>query len=87
MGWSICRGFGELSDEPEYEATIATDPYGDFSVTRWLWVFQDLHRGGADLNKWPSGSVDAAACVRGGVSVRVSGSSHSHYVKQNGTKN
>ena len=39
-----CRGFGELGDEPEYDATIATDPYGDFSVGRWLWVFQDLRR-------------------------------------------
>ena len=39
-----CRGFGELGDEPEYDATVTTDPYGDFSVGRWLWVFQDLRR-------------------------------------------
>ena len=39
-----CRGFGELGDEPEYDATITTDPYGDFSMGRWLWVFQDLRR-------------------------------------------
>ena len=39
-----CRGFGELGDKPEYEATITTDPYGDFLMGRWLWVFQDLHR-------------------------------------------
>ena len=43
-GLVICRGFGELGDEPEYEATITIDPYGDFSVGRWLWVFQDLRR-------------------------------------------
>ena len=43
-GLVSCRGFGELSDEPEYDATIRTDPYGDFSVGRWLWVFQDVHR-------------------------------------------
>ena len=34
-----CRGFGELGDAPEYDATIMADPYGDFSVSRWLWVF------------------------------------------------
>ena len=28
-----CRGFGELGDTPEYDATITVDPYGDFSVT------------------------------------------------------
>ena len=39
-----CRGFGELGDELEYDATIATDPYGDFSMGRWLWVFQNLRR-------------------------------------------
>ena len=39
-----CSGFGDLGDGPEYEATITTDPYGDFSVGRWLWVFQDLRR-------------------------------------------
>ena len=43
-GLVICRGFGELGDEPEYDATIMTDSYGDFSVGRWLWVFQDLRR-------------------------------------------
>ena len=37
-----CRGFGELGDEAEYEARITTDSYGDFSMGRWLWVFQDL---------------------------------------------
>ena len=44
IGLVICRGFGELSDEPEYDATIRTDPYGDFSMGRWLWVFQDVRR-------------------------------------------
>ncbi|MCY4651998.1 MAG: hypothetical protein OXC95_02405 [Dehalococcoidia bacterium] len=39
-----CRGFGVLGDAPEYEAIITTDPYGDFSVDRWLWVFQDMRR-------------------------------------------
>ncbi len=39
-----CRGFGELGDGPEYDATITTDPYGDFSMGRWLWVFHDLRR-------------------------------------------
>ncbi|MCY4653142.1 MAG: hypothetical protein OXC95_08260 [Dehalococcoidia bacterium] len=39
-----CRDFGELGDKPEYEATITADPYGDFSMGRWLWVFQDLRR-------------------------------------------
>ena len=39
-----CLGFGELGAAPEYEARIAVDPYGDFSVCRWLWVFQDLRR-------------------------------------------
>ena len=39
-----CRGFGVLGDAPEHEATITTDPYGDFSVARWLWVFQDVRR-------------------------------------------
>ncbi len=39
-----CRGFGELGDKPEYEAIVTTDPYGDFSMGRWLWVFQDLRR-------------------------------------------
>ena len=43
-GLVSCRGFGELGDEPEYGATIRTDPYGDFSVGRWLWVFQDVRR-------------------------------------------
>ena len=43
-GLVSCRGFGELGDKPEYDATITTDPYGDFSMGRWLWVFQDLHR-------------------------------------------
>ena len=43
-GLVSCRGFGELGDCPEYEATITTDPYGDFTVRRWLWVFQDLQR-------------------------------------------
>ena len=37
-GLVSCRGYGELSDEPEYDATITVDPYGDFSVGRWLWV-------------------------------------------------
>ena len=37
-----CLGFGELGDAPEYEATITTDSYGDFSVGRWLWIFHDL---------------------------------------------
>ncbi len=37
-----CRGFGELGDDPEYDATITTDSYGDFSMGRWLWVLQDL---------------------------------------------
>ena len=41
-GLVVCRGFGELGDEPKYEAAIRTDPYGDFSVGRWLWVFQDV---------------------------------------------
>ena len=41
-GLVSCRGFGELGDAPEYEATITSDPYGDFSVGRWLWVFQDV---------------------------------------------
>ena len=39
-----CRGFGELGGDPEYDATLTTDPYGDFSMGRWLWVFQDLRR-------------------------------------------
>ena len=39
-----CRGFGELGDTSEYDATITVDPYGDFSVDRWLWVFQDVRR-------------------------------------------
>ncbi len=39
-----CRGFGELGDAPEYEAVLKTDPYGDFSVDRWMWVFQDVRR-------------------------------------------
>ena len=39
-----CRGFGELEDASEYEATFTADPYGDFSAGRWLWVFQDLRR-------------------------------------------
>ena len=39
-----CRGFGELDDEPECEATITVDPYGDLSMGRWLWVFRDLRR-------------------------------------------
>ena len=43
-GLVICRGFGELGNGPEYDATITTDPYGDFSMGRWLWVFQDLRR-------------------------------------------
>ena len=43
-GLVICRGFGELSNEPEYDATITVDPYEDFSVGRWLWVFQGLRR-------------------------------------------
>ena len=43
-GLIICRGFGELSNEPEYDAVIKTDPYGDFSVGRWLWAFQDVRR-------------------------------------------
>ena len=43
-GLVSCRGFGELGDAPEYEATITPDRYGDFSVGRWLWVFQDLQR-------------------------------------------
>ena len=43
-GLVSCRGFGELGDELEYDATITTDPYGDFSVGRWLWVFHDLRR-------------------------------------------
>ena len=38
------RGFGELGAGPEYEATITTYAYRDFSVGRWLWVFQDMHR-------------------------------------------
>ena len=38
------HGFGELGDASEYEATIKTDPYGDFSVGRWLWVLQDVRR-------------------------------------------
>ena len=37
-----CLGFGELGDAPEYDAIIKTDPYGDFSVGRWLWVFQEV---------------------------------------------
>ena len=41
-GLVSCRGFGELGDAPEYEAAITSDPYGDFSVGRWLWVFQDV---------------------------------------------
>ena len=44
VGLVCCRGFGELGDAPEYEATIKTDSYGDFSVGRWLWVFQDVRR-------------------------------------------
>ena len=36
-----CSGFGELGGALEYEATITADPYGDFSMGRWLWVFQD----------------------------------------------
>ena len=44
MGVVYCCGFGELGNEPEYDAKIATDPYGDFSMGRWLWVFQDLRR-------------------------------------------
>ena len=43
-GMVSCRGFGVLGNEPEYDATITIDPYGDFSVGRWLWVFQDLRR-------------------------------------------
>lgn len=33
-----CYGFGGLGDETEteYEATFTVDPYGDFSVGRWL---------------------------------------------------
>ncbi len=42
VGLVSCRGFGELGDEAEYEVTIKTDTYGDFSVGRWLWVFQDV---------------------------------------------
>ena len=41
-GLVSCRGFGQLGDEPEYDATIRTDPYGDFTMGRWLWVFQDV---------------------------------------------
>ena len=37
-----CRGFGLLCDDPQYDATVMSDPYGDFSVGRWLWVFSDL---------------------------------------------
>ena len=44
IGIVNCRGFGELGDEPEYDATITTDSYGDFSVGGWLWVYQDLRR-------------------------------------------
>ena len=39
-----CHGFGECGHAPEYEATITTDPYGNFSMGRWLWVFQDVQR-------------------------------------------
>ena len=39
-----CRGYGELGDAAGYDATITVDPYGDFSVSRWLWVFQDVRR-------------------------------------------
>lgn len=39
-----CRGLGDIGDEPEYEATITADPYSDFSVGRWLRVFQNLCR-------------------------------------------
>ena len=39
-----CRGFGELGDTPEYEEVLKTDPYGDFSVDRWMWMFQDVRR-------------------------------------------
>ena len=43
-GLVSCRCFGELGDAPEYDATITVDPYGDFSVGRWLRVFQDVRR-------------------------------------------
>lgn len=39
-----CLGFSELGDAPKYEATIKTDPYGDFSAGRWPWLFQDVRR-------------------------------------------
>ena len=41
-GLTRCRGFGLLGDAPKYDATVVSDPYGDFSVGRWLWVFSDL---------------------------------------------
>ena len=40
----LVRIDSESGDTPEYEATITADLYDDFSVGRWLWVFQDLRR-------------------------------------------
>ena len=80
-GLVICRGFGEIGEGTEYEATIATDPYGDFSVGRWLWVFQDLHRvklisingrqGGRTLPTWIAAEFSSGW----------SDPPHSHYVQ------
>ena len=39
---SLVAAFGEVGDEPEYEAIIAADPCGNFSVGRCPWVFWDL---------------------------------------------
>ena len=39
-----CYRYVEPGDALEYDAMISRDVYGDFSVGRWLWVFQDLRR-------------------------------------------
>ena len=42
MGWSAAEASGNSAMRPNTRRQLTSDPYGDFSVGRWLWVFQDV---------------------------------------------